>query len=169
MAPVGVTKMHADEVATDAALVRRLLAAQFPHWAERPIEPVVSYGTDHDIYRLGADLAARLPRIGWASEQAAKEAKWLPRLAQHLPLALPVPLAMGRPADDYPFDWSVCTWLPGRNAIIYVTPRDLAPLPPSGKHNVWSADLAMFDLTTRTATRLTSGITNNQQPTLCVP
>jgi aminoglycoside phosphotransferase (APT) family kinase protein len=126
MAPVGATKMHADEVATDAALVRRLLAAQFPHWSERPIEPVVSYGTDHDIYRLGADLAARLPRIGWATDQAAKEAKWLPRLAPHLPLALPVPLAMGHPADGYPFDWSVCTWLPGQNANGTISDLDLA-------------------------------------------
>lgn len=123
---MGATKMHADEVATDAALVRRLLAAQFPHWSERPIAPVVSYGTDHDIYRLGADLAARLPRIGWATEQAAKEAKWLPRLAPHLPLALPVPLAMGHPADGYPFDWSVCTWLPGQNANGTISDLDLA-------------------------------------------
>jgi Tol biopolymer transport system component len=59
-------------------------------------------------------------------------------------------------------------WLPGRNAIIYVTPRDLAPLPPSGTHSVWTAHLAMFDPITRKETRLTSGLTNNQQPTLCV-
>ncbi len=109
-------KMHADEIETDAALVRRLLAGQFPHWAELPIEPVVSYGTDHDIYRLGDDLAARLPRIAWATEQAAKEAEWLPRLAPHLPLAVPVQLAMGDPAEGYPFTWSVYEWLPGENA-----------------------------------------------------
>jgi len=35
-------KMHVDEVDTDASLVRRLLAAQFPQWANLPIEPVVS-------------------------------------------------------------------------------------------------------------------------------
>ena len=46
-------KMHADEVETDISLVRRLLAGQFPHWADLAIDPVVSYGTDHDIYRLG--------------------------------------------------------------------------------------------------------------------
>jgi aminoglycoside phosphotransferase (APT) family kinase protein len=132
MARVGVTKMHADEVGTDAALVRRLLAAQFPQWSERAIEPVVSYGTDHDIYRLGADLAARLPRIGWATDQAAKEAKWLPRLAPHLPLALPLPLAMGHPADGYPFDWSVCTWLPGENANGTITDLDLAAVDLAG-------------------------------------
>jgi aminoglycoside phosphotransferase (APT) family kinase protein len=109
-------KMHADEVDTDVPLVRRLLAGQFPQWADLAIDPVVSYGTDHDIYRLGDHLAARLPRIGWAIGQAAKEGEWLPKLAQHLPLAVPVQLAMGHPAEGYPFAWSVYEWLPGENA-----------------------------------------------------
>lgn len=113
---MGATKMHSDEIETDVALVRRLLAGQFPEWADLPIDPVESYGTDHDIYRLGDHLAARLPRIGWATAQAAKEAEWLPKLAPHLPLALPVQLAMGQPAEGYPFDWSVYEWLPGDNA-----------------------------------------------------
>jgi aminoglycoside phosphotransferase (APT) family kinase protein len=108
--------MHADEIDTDVALVRRLLAGQFPQWADLAIEPVVSYGTDHDIYRLGDDLAARLPRIGWATGQAAKEAEWLPRLAPQLPLAVPVQLAIGQPAEGYPFEWSVYRWLPGESA-----------------------------------------------------
>jgi aminoglycoside phosphotransferase (APT) family kinase protein len=116
MAAMKAPKMHADEVETDAALVRRLLAGQFPRWADLPIKLVASYGTDHDIYRLGEDLAVRLPRIGWATGQAAKEAEWLPRLAAHLPLAVPVQLAMGHPAEGYPFDWSVYEWLPGENA-----------------------------------------------------
>jgi aminoglycoside phosphotransferase (APT) family kinase protein len=54
--------MHADEVHTDAALVRALVAAQFPHWAELPVEPVRSSGTDNTIYRLDHELAVRLPR-----------------------------------------------------------------------------------------------------------
>lgn len=108
--------MHAEEVDTDAALVRRLLVAQFPQWADLPISSVESYGTDHYLYRLGDHLAARLPRIAWATDQAAKEAEWLPKLAPHLPLELPVQLAMGHPAEGYPFDWSVYTWLPGENA-----------------------------------------------------
>ena len=108
--------MHPDEVETDVALVRRLLLGQFPHWAELAIEPVESYGTDHDIYRLGDELAVRLPRIGWATAQAAKEAEWLPRLAPHLPLAVPVQLARGGPAEGYPFEWSVYEWLPGGDA-----------------------------------------------------
>jgi aminoglycoside phosphotransferase (APT) family kinase protein len=113
---MGPIKMHADEIDTDVALVRRLLRGQFPQWAGLPIEPVASYGTDHDIYRLGDELAARLPRIWWATRQAAKEAEWLPKLAPHVPLAIPVQLAMGHPAEGYPFDWSVYEWLPGENA-----------------------------------------------------
>ncbi len=116
LAAVAPAKMHAGEIGTDETLVRRLLAGQFPQWADLPVDRVQSYGTDHDIYRLGDELAARLPRIGWATEQAAREAEWLPNLAPHLPLAIPVQLAMGRPAEGYPFDWSVYEWLPGENA-----------------------------------------------------
>jgi aminoglycoside phosphotransferase (APT) family kinase protein len=119
-------KMHADEVDTDVALVRRLLAGQFPEWAELSIDLVVSYGTDHDIYHLGDHLAARLPRISWATKQAAKEAEWLPKLAPHLPLAIPVQLAMGQPAEGYPFAWSVYEWLPGENANETIADLDQA-------------------------------------------
>ena len=118
--------MHAGEIETDVALVQRLLAGQFPQWADLPIAPVTSYGTDHDIYRLGDHLAARLPRIHWATKQAAKEAAWLPKLAPHLPFAVPVQLAMGHHAEGYPFDWSVCTWLPGENADCTIEDLDRA-------------------------------------------
>ncbi len=109
-------RLHPGQVVTDVPLVRRLLEGQFPEWAELPVEPVASYGTDHDIYRLGDRLAVRLPCIGWAAGQAAKEAEWLPKLAPHLPLALPQPRAIGRPAEGYPFAWSVVEWLPGTDA-----------------------------------------------------
>ncbi|MGZ4670097.1 MAG: phosphotransferase, partial [Blastococcus sp.] len=109
-------KMHDDEIHTDAAVVRRLLTRQFPQWADLPATVVPSYGTDHDIYRLGEHLGVRLPRIGWASEQAAKEAEWLPRLAPHLPLAVPTPVALGQPDEGYPFTWAVHEWLRGENA-----------------------------------------------------
>jgi aminoglycoside phosphotransferase (APT) family kinase protein len=119
-------KMHADEIDTDVALVRRLLSAQFPQWADLSIEPVVSYGTDHDIYRLGDGLAVRLPRIGWATDQVAKEAAWLAKLAPHLPLAIPAQVARGRPGEEYPFEWSVCEWLPGENSNGTITDLDQA-------------------------------------------
>ena len=146
-------RMHSDEVDTDASLVRRLLAAQFPQWADLPIEPVHSAGTDNAIYRLGHDMAVRLPRIHRATGQVDKEHQWLPRLAPLLPLIIPVPLAKGEPAEGYPWHWSVYRWLEGENATLEriadplqaatVLAQFVAALqridptggPPSGPHN----------------------------------
>lgn len=111
-------KMHADEVDTDVHLVRRLLAAQFPQWAGLSIDRVPHTGTDHAIYRLGEDMSVRLPRIHWATGQVDKEGRWLPKLAPHLPLAIPVPLARGEPAEGYPWRWCVSPWLDGENATV---------------------------------------------------
>ena len=108
--------MHADEVASDVVLVRRLLAAQFPQWAGLPIVPVPSAGTDNALYRLGAELAVRLPRIHWAVGQAAKEDVWLRRLAPALPLTVPAVLAHGQPGEGYPYPWAIYRWLGGANA-----------------------------------------------------
>lgn len=113
-----VEKMHSDEVETDVSLVRRLLAAQFPHWADLPIAPVESAGTDNALYRLGDDMAVRLPRIHWATGQVDKEQRWLPRLAPLLPLAIPLPLGRGEPAEGYPWSWSVYGWLKGENPTV---------------------------------------------------
>ena len=60
-APETAARMHADEVETDASLVRRLLAAQFPQWAGLPIERVLPAGTDNAIYRVGDGISVRLP------------------------------------------------------------------------------------------------------------
>lgn len=109
-------KLHADEFDTDAALVRRLLATQFPDWAELPITPVDSSGTDNALYRLGDELVVRLPRIEGATGQIEKEFRWLPRLAPHLPLPIPEPLAVGEPGAGYPWRWSVYSWLDGELA-----------------------------------------------------
>lgn len=108
--------MHADEVEIDVPLVRRLLAEQFPQWAELAIDPVRPFGTDNALYRLGDDMVLRLPRTKRTSLTLEKERGWLPRLAPLLPLAVPIPLAEGMPAEDYPFVWSVYRWLKGETA-----------------------------------------------------
>lgn len=111
-------KMHADEVHTDVHLVSRLIAGQFPQWAALPIEPVPSAGTDNALYRLGDNLAVRLPRIKGAVEDVWREHLWLPRLAPLLPVAIPQPLGKGEPAEGYPWAWSVCSWLEGENPTV---------------------------------------------------
>ena len=121
--------LHVDQVPTDSDLVRRLVADQFPQWGALPVTRVDSFGTDHDIYRLGERLAVRLPCIGWAAGQPAHDAHWLPRLVGRLPVPVSEPVALGEPAHGYPFSWAVHTWLPGDRATPgTVTPRELANL-----------------------------------------
>jgi aminoglycoside phosphotransferase (APT) family kinase protein len=108
-------KMHADEVDTDVDLVRRLVATQFPQWTELAVEPVESAGTDNAMYRLGDDMAVRLPRIESAVANVERELRWLPRLAPSVPVAIPMPLGQGRSGEGYPYAWSVYRWLDGMN------------------------------------------------------
>jgi aminoglycoside phosphotransferase (APT) family kinase protein len=108
--------MHAEEVEIDAALVQRLLAAQFPALADRPLTIVEPWGTDNAIWRLGEDLLVRLPRIARAEPQIELESLWLPRLGPHLPIAIPAPIAAGRPGEGYPYRWGVYRWIDGELA-----------------------------------------------------
>lgn len=112
----GHTRMHDDEVDIDEALARRLLVAQLPDLARLPLTVVEPWGTDNALWRLGDELVVRLPRIGSATRQVAFEATWLPRLAPHLPVAVPEPVAVGEPGDGYPYPWAVHRWLPGHGA-----------------------------------------------------
>ena len=121
-------RMHADEVDIDANLVRGLLAAHFPHWADLPITRVASAGTDNAMFRLGTDLAVRLPRIAGATAGITREQQWLPKLAPHLPVAVPEMIGLGEPTENFPFQWSVCRWLTGCNPQVdsLAEPEDLA-------------------------------------------
>jgi aminoglycoside phosphotransferase (APT) family kinase protein len=102
--------------AIDAALARRLVDTQFPQWAELPLKLLDPAGSDHVIYRLGEGLSVRLPSHAGAIRQAKKESEWLPRLALHLPLAVPVAVAVGEPDFDHPWPWAVSRWLDGEVA-----------------------------------------------------
>lgn len=99
------------------ALVRRLIAAQFPQWATLPVTRVVPGGWDNRTFRLGDDMLVRLPSATGYVPQVEKEHRWLPRLAPHLPLPIPVPLGIGTPAFGYPFPWSIYRWIEGERAI----------------------------------------------------
>ena len=91
-----------------------MLHEQFPDWAGLPLTLVESYGTDHDIYRVGDELSVRMPRIGWAMAQAELEGGGRPGWRRSA-LAPPTPIASASPAG-YPYRWAVHEWLPGTNA-----------------------------------------------------
>ncbi|OPF84769.1 phosphotransferase [Streptomyces antioxidans] len=112
---MSASTMHADERPIDAALVRRLLAAQFPRWAGLPIERFASSGTVNALFRLGDGLAVRLPRVAGGAEGVELEHHWLPRLAPALPVPIPAVLGKGAPGDGFPWPWTVHRWLDGEN------------------------------------------------------
>ncbi|HLN17557.1 MAG TPA: aminoglycoside phosphotransferase family protein [Acidimicrobiales bacterium] len=101
-----------------AELAAKLVASQFPEWADLPVTPVELNGWDNTTFRLGDDKSVRLP-IGEAYALAVeKEHRWLPVLAPRLPLPIPRPLALGSPDDRYPWPWSVYEWLQGEPATV---------------------------------------------------
>ncbi|MFJ7044980.1 acetyltransferase [Streptomyces sp. JV178] len=100
----------------DAALVTRLIAGQFPQWADLPVVPVEVDGWDNRTYRLGDDMSVRLPTAAGYVPAVDKESAWLPRLAPALPVAIPAVLGKGVPGEGYPFPWSVRGWLDGETS-----------------------------------------------------
>ena len=111
-------RMHADEIDTDADLVRRLLAAQFPQWADLPVERVESAGTDNAMYRLGSDLAVRLPRRPLNVGYLRREQRWPSILAPQLPVSVPIAVGLGEPGEGFPQPWTVVSWISGRNPVV---------------------------------------------------
>jgi aminoglycoside phosphotransferase (APT) family kinase protein len=109
----------------DVTTVRRLIATQFPQWAGLPVRPVAVGGWDNHTFHLGADMLVRLPSAAEYALAVAKEQRWLPVLAPHLPLPVPRPLAFGEPGAGYPHPWSVYRWIDGEPAATAAV-QDLA-------------------------------------------
>ncbi len=101
----------------DVTLVQRLLATQFPQWASLPVVPAEPQGWDNRTFRVGSDLAVRLPSAEGYRAQVDKEQRWLPFLAAQVPLPIPVPRARGGPGAGYPLSWSIHGWLAGAPAV----------------------------------------------------
>lgn len=97
-------------------LTRRLVAAQFPQWADLPVEPMANGGWDNWTFHLGTEMVVRLPSASEYARAVEKEHRWLPALAPQLPLPIPVPLAIGKPSAEYPHPWSIYEWLAGVTA-----------------------------------------------------
>jgi len=112
-----VTDYHQDgRAGIDAELVRRLLADQFPQWADLPVTPVKIDGWDNRTYRLGSELTARLPTADGYTAAVDKEHQWLPILAPALPVSIPEAVAKGDPGQGYPYHWAIRRWIDGQTA-----------------------------------------------------
>lgn len=169
--------MTVNPTTIDDQLVRRLLTAQFPHWAALPIAPAVPQGWDNRTFRLGTELSVRLPSAHRYVLQVEKEHRWLPYLAPRLPLPIPAPLAQGAPGEGYPWPWSVYRWIDGQPALLgeigdltqfaadvahflaALHTVDATGGPEPGSHNFWrGAPPAVYDTETRHALAALDGL-----------
>jgi aminoglycoside phosphotransferase (APT) family kinase protein len=157
-------KMHPDEADLGATLVAHLVEAQFPNLAGLPVREVNPRGTVNAVFRVGDDLCARLPRRASGCESLMREWRLLPLLAPNLPLAVPEPVAQGRPDVGYPFPWAIYRWIEGepygdervederqaaRDLARFVT--ELRRMDPAGAPAAGRAPLRDLDQATRAA------------------
>jgi aminoglycoside phosphotransferase (APT) family kinase protein len=105
------------DVPIDSATVRALLQEQHADLAHLSLIEV-GEGWDNRLFRLGEELAVRVPRRAASAALIEHEQQWLPRLSPLLPLPVPVPLRIGRPGCGFPWPWSVVAWLPGESALL---------------------------------------------------
>ncbi len=107
----------AAEFDVDATLVTALLEEQHPDLASLPVR-LLANGWDNAVFRVGTELTARLPRRALAVPLLLKERRWLPIVAQDVPLPVPVPLRSGEPGAGYPWPWAIGPWLAGEPAEV---------------------------------------------------
>lgn len=120
-------------VEVSAAVVRSLLRDQRPDLAGRSLVRIAD-GWDNATFRLGDDLAVRLPRRAEAVPLILHEQRYLPGIADRSPVAVPIPLHAGLPTSDFPWPWSIVRWVNGVPA---------ADVGPSGRSPA-AEDLAAF-------------------------
>ncbi|MFI7005109.1 aminoglycoside phosphotransferase family protein [Streptomyces sp. NPDC050145] len=106
----------------DEPLVRALLREQHADLAELHLRHAAT-GWSHQLWRIGEDLAVRLPCTDADSRSVHNEQRWLPGLTPELPLPAPQPRRHGVPSARFPRPWTVTTWIPG-------TPADRTPIAP---------------------------------------
>jgi len=160
-----------------AGLVSRLVASQFPDWADLPVRPVDVDGWDNATFRLGDTMSVRLPSSEDHVESIKKEQRWLPVLAGQLPLPIPVLLGKGKPGCGFSRPWSVHQWIDG-DPVRYEQPvadmpqlaSDLADFlaalyridatggPGPGQHNFFrGGPLTVYDAETQEALTVLEG------------
>ena len=106
------------------ALAGQLISSQFPEFGHLPIQPVKIQGHDNRTFRLGTDMLVRMPTAEPYALRVSTEQEWLPKLAPHLSISIPTPIALGKPSDDYPMPWSIYGWLNGKSANGLVLDKD---------------------------------------------
>lgn len=106
----------AAETSIDSSLVRALLRAQHSDLATLPLADI-GEGWDNRVFRLGRNLAVRMPRRAGAAVLIEQEQRWLPQFRARLSLPIPAPIRIGQPGCGFPWPWSIVPWFHGQNAM----------------------------------------------------
>ena len=147
-------------------LARKLIAKQFPEYANLPITDVEKQGHDNRTYRLGDHMLIRMPTAAHYALKVPKEQELLPQLAKRLSASIPAPIKMGKSSADYPYPFYIYKWLSGKsiNLLTLIDQEkeqlafDLAKFlkelqaitdvegPGPGQHNWWRGDhISVYD------------------------
>jgi aminoglycoside phosphotransferase (APT) family kinase protein len=96
------------EIAITLGHATRVIRGQFPQ-LER-VEPL-GEGWDYTAFHVDEQFVFRFPRRAVVLPGMEREIATLPRLS--LPVAVPVPLFLGKPVDDYPWPFFGAPFIPG--------------------------------------------------------
>lgn len=109
--------MHDNQLDISVKTARDLIRAQFPEFKDDPVTSLAGAGTVNAIFRVGDRVTARFPlRAGDPLEtarQMQEEAEAMQAFVRASPVAAPVPLGLGRPADTYPLPFALQSWIDG--------------------------------------------------------
>ncbi len=112
--------MHADQADITVGTVTRLVASQFPQWRQLPVRALASDGTVNALFRLGDDVILRFPLQPSLDpglrDDLVREQDIARRIAAHVPVPVPRPVAFGEPGEGYPGPWTAYRWIPGETA-----------------------------------------------------
>lgn len=109
----GAVPEWSPSVVIDARLVRALVGEQFPQIDIRSPR-LLGEGWDNSVWVGDDQWAFRFPRREIALAGVEREVAILPGLAPLLPLPIPTPVFIGRPAHGFPWPFFGAPLLPGR-------------------------------------------------------
>lgn len=110
--------MHDDDLPITDELVRALLRRDAPALADHPLKRLDVTGSSNVLYRLGDDLAVRLPRQPGGSASITAETRWSRWLAPRLSVAVPEVVVLGEPDAEFPERWAVVRWIEGETPAV---------------------------------------------------
>ena len=103
------------DIEIDRELAAQLIAEQFPEFARLSLEPL-GIGWDNAVFVVGGRFAFRFPRRRIAVPLIVREIAILPRIAPHLPLAIPAPVFVGTASEAYPWPFAGYEMIGGATA-----------------------------------------------------